>query len=83
MCHFLLTSAIAGSLLPGFTPLSAQEAPGTLKVQSQLVVLDVVVTDKAGNLVSNLNRDDFEVLENGVLRRFARSMLLTRWIRFP
>jgi VWFA-related protein len=35
-------------------------------VRSQLVILDVVVTDKAGNLVTNLSRDDFEVLENGV-----------------
>ncbi len=63
MCRFLLASA---PLLLGFTPLSAQNLPDTLKVQSQLVVLDGVVTDKAGNLVSNLNRDDFEVLENGI-----------------
>jgi len=57
---------MVGSFLLGFTPLSAQDAPDTLKVQSQLVVLDVVVTDKSGNLVANLNRDDFQVSENGV-----------------
>src|ERR1700733_3894054 len=62
----LLLSAMVGSFLLGFTPLSAQDAPDTLKVQSQLVVLDVVVTDKSGNLVANLNRDDFQVSENGV-----------------
>jgi VWFA-related protein len=45
---------------------SAQDGPTTLKVQSQLVVLDVVVTDKAGHVVSNLSRDDFQVSENGV-----------------
>jgi VWFA-related protein len=66
LCRFLLLSAIAGSLLPGFTPLSAQDTPDTLRVQSQLVVLDVVVTDKAGNFVPNLNCDDFAVSENEV-----------------
>jgi VWFA-related protein len=66
MCLVLLLSAMAGALLLVFTPLSAQNAPDTLKVQSQLVILDVVVTDKAGNLVTNLNRDDFEITENGV-----------------
>ncbi len=47
--------------------VSAQDVPTTtLRVQSQLVVLDVVVTDQAGNVVTNLNRDDFDVSENGV-----------------
>jgi VWFA-related protein len=53
-------------LLPGAL-VSAQDVPTTtLRVQSQLVVLDVVVTDKAGHLVTNLTRDDFAVSENGV-----------------
>ncbi len=48
------------------TSVSAQGLPTTtLRVQSQLVVLDVVVTDKTGNLVTNLSRDDFKVSENG------------------
>ncbi len=46
--------------------VSAQDAPTTLKLQSQLVVLDVVVTDKAGHLVTNLTRDDFTASENGM-----------------
>lgn len=45
----------------------AQDVP-TLRVQSQLVVLDVVVTDKSGKVVTNLTQDDFEVTENGVLQ---------------
>jgi VWFA-related protein len=56
-------SALALSLCP---PMSAQEIPAaTLTVQSQLVVLDVVVTDKSDHLVTNLTKDDFEVTENG------------------
>ena len=47
-------------------PVFAQDIPtATLTVRSQLVVLDVVATDKSGRLVTNLTKDDFEVLENG------------------
>jgi VWFA-related protein len=79
-CHLPMLSRTANRRLSGLFAVGAtsvlflgcllalgQDAPvSTLKVQSQLVVLDVVVTDKAGNLVTNLHRDDFEVLENGV-----------------
>jgi VWFA-related protein len=41
-----------------------QTAITTLKVQTQIVVLDVVVTDKKGDPVTNLTRDDFAILEN-------------------
>jgi VWFA-related protein len=37
-----------------------------LTVKSQLVVLDTVVTDRKGNIVSNLTRDDFQIYEDGV-----------------
>jgi VWFA-related protein len=62
----LLLSGMVGLMPPLCTSVAAQDVPiPTLRVQSQLVVLDVVVTDKAGNLVTNLSRDDFEVSENG------------------
>jgi VWFA-related protein len=65
----LLSGMTGGLLLFVCMPLSAQDVPATtLKVQSQLVVLDVVITDKAGNLVTNLSRDEFKVSENGVLQ---------------
>jgi VWFA-related protein len=41
-----------------------QTAITTLRVETQIVVLDVVVTDKKGNSVTNLTRDDFTILEN-------------------
>jgi VWFA-related protein len=37
-----------------------------LRVTSRLVVVDVVVLDKAGHPVSNLDRSQFEITENGV-----------------
>ena len=70
MCwRLLLFLSVMGGLLPLLrASMSAQDVPATttLRVQSQLVVLDVVVTDEAGHLVTNLGRDDFEVSENGV-----------------
>ena len=48
------------------TDQSAQtpDDPNLLKLNAQVVVLDVVVTDKAGNIVPNLKKDDFLVTEN-------------------
>jgi VWFA-related protein len=64
----LLLSGWTGPIAFPCTAVSAQDVPTTLRVQSQLVILDVVVTDKAGHLVTNLSRDDFEVSENGTLQ---------------
>lgn len=45
---------------------ASQQQPGTatLHVTSRLVVLDVVVVDKSGHPVSNLDRSQFSVTEN-------------------
>jgi VWFA-related protein len=73
---FLLSTAIASLFLLTPHATMSQSAANntgtagpqtdtyTLKVQSQLVVLDVVVTDKHGAHVQHLTKDDFEVLEN-------------------
>jgi len=72
MRYFEYVSAIA--LFSPFLPLFAQSPPQpasaaeqkgayTLSSTVKLVVLDVVVTDKNGNVVSNLKKDDFQVFE--------------------
>jgi VWFA-related protein len=63
-----LPLAILGSAFarPVFAQDTADSPTATITVRSQLVVLDVVVTDKKGNLVKNLGRDDFSVYENGI-----------------
>lgn len=50
--------------------LSQNSAPAApqIRVESQLVVLDTVVTDRSGKPVTNLTKDDFTVYENGVLQ---------------
>src|SRR5271168_1087210 len=49
----------------GATSQNGTGQPETLKVTTRIVVLDVVVTDKKGNLVHrDLTRDDFTVFED-------------------
>jgi VWFA-related protein len=57
--------------VPAFAP-RAQQPPANqtdkdqkLRLKTELVQLRAVVTDKKGNLVDNLQKSDFEVLENG------------------
>lgn len=48
-------------------PLPAQEPPPLVEaIEVTIVNLDVVVTDRKGQRVRGLTRDDFEVFENGV-----------------
>jgi VWFA-related protein len=62
----LTLRAESPSVHQGIDGEAAQSAPSTIKVTTRIVVLDVVVSDKKGNLVHrDLNRDDFTVLEDG------------------
>lgn len=60
-------------LLAASAVCQAPDAPSDqtshLTVKSQLVVLDTVVTDRKGNIVTNLKRDDFNIYEDGVLQK--------------
>lgn len=46
-------------------------AQSAIRSNSRLVILDVVVTDKAGNPVTGLTEDDFKVLEDGQPQQIA------------
>ena len=54
-------------LLPA--ALAAQQPAATFSSSVNLVVVDVVVRDRAGAIVRGLTADDFEVLENGKLQK--------------
>jgi VWFA-related protein len=67
-------SVLAKTLLPLLAVCCLAQQPTTTEQGAQvttfqsatrLVVLDVVVTDKQGNPVRNLSKDDFAVLEDG------------------
>ena len=58
-------------------PSWSQNEPATFTAQSELVLVPAVVTDKSGNFVGNLSKDDFVVLEDGkpqTVRVFAEQL---------
>ena len=61
--------ALAGSgLLAGQAPQSPSPdtAPGpTFRTQIEYVEVDALVADQQGNFVANLQKEDFQVLEDG------------------
>ena len=59
----LMALAIVGTLLCPDLAL-AQQAEYTFKTQSELVLVDVSVRDRNGNLVRDLKPEDFTVLED-------------------
>jgi hypothetical protein len=66
----VLLAVLAGSLQLGLRVATAQQAAAdgtyTLKVQSDIVLTNVVVRDKkTGEVVKGLKASDFTVLENG------------------
>ena len=52
-------------------PAKPDEGPATFKSASNLVILNVTVKDKSGNLNSNLKKDDFILLEDGKPQQIA------------
>src|ERR1700687_5872728 len=57
---------LLGSVLTaGQAPAPPPQQPPTFKVRVDYVEVDVVVTDKQGNLVRGLKKEDFQVLEDG------------------
>jgi VWFA-related protein len=54
--------------LPVPPPTDSQAGTATLYIDSRLIVLDVVVTDKNGHIVGDLTRDDFIVTEDKIVQ---------------
>src|SRR5690242_1921201 len=68
----LVAAFLAASLLQTGSPLTAQEpsqnpanAPSRIRVTTELVLVNVLARDKSGNLVKNLKKEDFTLLEDG------------------
>ncbi len=79
-----LTAALA--LVAASTVLAAQQAPPvvppaggqqpTFRVTVDLVTTDVIVRDARGQFVSDLNKEEFEILEDGVPQSVASLVLV-------
>jgi VWFA-related protein len=73
----LTLATLAAAQTPGSTQIATPPAQNqlqdqtpvqsttTIRAQAKLVVVDVTVSDKNGNPLHNLKREDFTVLENG------------------
>src|SRR5919204_2936032 len=61
-----LAILLAGAvLIAGQAPPPAGPQQPTFKAQVEYVEVDVLVTDQQGNFVRGLNKEDFQVLEDG------------------
>lgn len=90
----VLAIFLSVSLLFGSSQIAAQIKPGdqqktpnqeTLRIETELVQLEVTVTDKQGNLIKNLRREDFELKNDGKVQDISYFSVGTakrpaRWI---
>src|SRR5262245_40186195 len=53
-----------------FCPSVAQDE-GKIKTETELINVEVVVKDVAGNRIYDLKKEDFEIYEDGVLQEIA------------
>ncbi|HKB13048.1 MAG TPA: VWA domain-containing protein [Vicinamibacterales bacterium] len=67
LVFFAAAGLTAGQNPPAQAPPQAQQQPQqpTFRVRVDFVEVDVVVTDRQGNLVRDLKKEDFQVLEDG------------------
>ena len=70
LAHARVVAAITASLLL-LAPVRAQQGEGAIKLQTDLVAIDVTVTDKDGNFVRKLSAEDFVVYEDSEPRKVA------------
>src|SRR5690349_9198754 len=50
---------------PNAQPNQTNQDAAAVRIDTELVQIDVVVADKQGKLVSDLKREDFQILEDG------------------
>ncbi len=62
----MVAAGLMAGCIAGFAQSDGSTADQALQVNSRLVVVDVVVLDRNGNFVSNLDRSKFHVVEDKV-----------------
>ena len=66
----MICLSLCGALRAGAQQASDGQGTATLRLSTRLVVLDVVVTDRKGNLISQpLTREDFTIVEDRVVQQ--------------
>jgi VWFA-related protein len=72
----LITSAVFAQQ-PSPTPPPNEDEP-VVKISTNLIQIDVTVTDKNGKLVTDLTPEDFELYENGEKQQISNFSLIMR-----
>jgi VWFA-related protein len=73
----MIRAAVSLLLLLSVLPVSAQEQPFSERVDVNLVLVDATVTDRSGNQILGLTKDDFIIRENGVVQEIASAEYFT------
>lgn len=71
---FFLTIGMSGALVgqtPQPTPPPTVEDEEPIRITSNLIRVDVAVTDRDGRPVKNLRAEDFEIYENGIRQKIT------------
>ena len=71
ICALGIAAAQTG-LPPDQTETATKEEPATFKARVNLVMVPVVVRDKAGHAIGTLKQDDFQLLDKGKLQFISR-----------
>ena len=71
MAFVVLTAIRTGSAQSQTKDVQKPQDPNTLRIETELVQIDVVVTDKQGKLVNDLKREDFQLYEDGKLQTIS------------
>ena len=69
--QYSLLLSIMAVLLGSIQPATAQEAETKIRVEVNMVQLNVAVMDSKGNYVTGLRPSDFEVTEDGISQKVA------------
>jgi VWFA-related protein len=76
-CRLRLSLFVLAPLLATGAAVVGQEAPPTFKREVEVVTVDVVVVNKAGEPITGLTRDDFTVLDEGVPQAVVNFEVIT------
>lgn len=71
-CAFATIAALACSINVSAKPKEKEkDSEGKFIARSEMVLIPTVVTDKSGQHITGLKREDFRVLENGIEQKIA------------
>ena len=80
LLFLIFTTAIVSSTILGQQPAPTppKEDDQVIKISTNLIQLDVTVTDKNGKLVTDLKPEDFELFENGEKQTISNFSIVSK-----